>query len=82
MGDRAGSSPVARTNKEGEAIASPSLLISEEWIRTFPMRHPGGVSLPPVQKLVASIIVALRGNDANRGSVARTINERSYDTIS
>ena len=47
-------------------MASPSLLVSEERTRTFPMRHPGGVSLPPVQKLVASIIVALRGNDANR----------------
>ena len=48
-------------------MASPSLLVSEERTRTFPMRHPGGVSLPPVQKLVASIIVALRGNDQIEG---------------
>ena len=34
-------------------MASPSLLVSEERTRTFPMRHPGGVSLPPVQKPVA-----------------------------
>ncbi len=62
--DAASSSLATRTKNKREAFASLLFLV---WVRdsNSKSQYAGGILLPPVQKLVATFIFALRGENVN-----------------
>ena len=63
---RAGSSPATGTNKKREAEASLFLFMEiGDGLEPIQMQQSGGLLLPPVQTLVATVIFA-NGENANR----------------